>query len=517
MKKSLLLTFIIFLLLPFSLFSQSPQIKPSWDLMPSDGPTHEVMGLLPCNIVKTNDNNFLVPFIYSGYEINCAKIIKFDNDGEILQETELQFDENYYVKNAILDIWNDTVNIIAHLIEKEMNSTVILHAYLFDDLSMSEPDELWRKDFDGIEWMPLTCDCPLIDANGFRTFNYEYFIKEPEKKSFVAFLKFDNKFSLISEKIYEAKSDLNSAAASSDNLSYNADSTQYYYVSYAYDYPYCHFMNVLDLNFNLVEQIPLESNPPIFLQTFTGHWHQNSYDGQIYTIGTLTAPPSINSEIYSAKLDVDNYEVDFLRLSYTPEDIYNAVVLEQGMCFLPDGKIIGCGTYDVGLFFEYKPDAYYAYIPVFDTDMQKQSEWYYTLGAIYNQHLYHIYPTEDNGIILLGAVRFMKDDEIYWEPYIVKFPASAFDTDNIEEAHAHGLKAAIAYPNPGGDVMNIRTGLRNATLQVYDMQGRKVYEQEITDDVTSIDASRWNSGTYVWQLKTENEKLNVEEGKWVKE
>ena len=98
--------------------------------------------------------------------------------------------------------------------------------------------------------------------------------------------------------------------------------------------------------------------------------------------------------------------------------------------------------------------------------------------------------------------------------HIAKLPASAFV--NIEEAHAHNLHLAVAYPNPGGDVMNIRTGLRNAVLSVYDIQGRKIHEQEIIDDVTSVDASNWQSGTYIWELKTENGKLKIEEGKWVK-
>ena len=87
------------------------------------------------------------------------------------------------------------------------------------------------------------------------------------------------------------------------------------------------------------------------------------------------------------------------------------------------------------------------------------------------------------------------------------------------EAHAHGLHLAVAYPNPGGDVLNIRTGLRNAVLSVYDIHGRKIHEQEITDDVTSIDASKWQSGTYIWKLGMRNEELGikeVEEGKWVK-
>ena len=73
-----------------------------------------------------------------------------------------------------------------------------------------------------------------------------------------------------------------------------------------------------------------------------------------------------------------------------------------------------------------------------------------------------------------------------------------------------------------GDVMNIRTGLRNATLSVYDIQGRKVHQQIITDEVTSIDTSKWENGTYVWELRagngngSGNENGILESGKWVK-
>ena len=81
------------------------------------------------------------------------------------------------------------------------------------------------------------------------------------------------------------------------------------------------------------------------------------------------------------------------------------------------------------------------------------------------------------------------------------------------------MKYAVAYPNLSSDVMNIRTGLQNAILTVYDINGRKIHKQEITDEVTSIDASNWNSGTYVWKLGVRNEELGVKEmesGKWFK-
>ena len=120
--------------------------------------------------------------------------------------------------------------------------------------------------------------------------------------------------------------------------------------------------------------------------------------------------------------------------------------------------------------------------------------------------------TKDEGAIIVHSGVDLDSDKGY--NFVTKFPASAFV--NIDEAHAHNLHLAVAYPNPGGDVMNIRTGLRNATLQVYDMQGRIIHQQIITDEVTSIDASKWNLGTYIWKLTINNEQLTVEEGKWVK-
>ena len=92
----------------------------------------------------------------------------------------------------------------------------------------------------------------------------------------------------------------------------------------------------------------------------------------------------------------------------------------------------------------------------------------------------------------------------------------------MQKVYCPLTKVAVAYPNPGGDVMNIRTSLRNCILYVYDMQGRLVHKQEITDDVTSVDASNWQRGTYVWELGTENGSRNgngsriLESGKWVK-
>ena len=152
-----------------------------------------------------------------------------------------------------------------------------------------------------------------------------------------------------------------------------------------------------------------------------------------------------------------------------------------------------------------------------DENFNTISETYYTSGE---DNVYieanAITATKEEDLLLVGNGFKLFNDESSFN-FVTKFPASTFLS--IEEAHAHGLKAAVAYPNPGGDVMNIRTGLRNAVLSVYDINGRKIHEQEITDDVTSIDASNWQSGTYVWKLGMRNEELGmkeVETGKWIK-
>ena len=167
---------------------------------------------------------------------------------------------------------------------------------------------------------------------------------------------------------------------------------------------------------------------------------------------------------------------------------------------------LNCGFYD-------NKDSWIV-IERLDSDFDTIATFFYNENDVYNKATC-ITTTKDDGLLLVSYSYDINNHDKRWSK-VSKFPASAFGIDNIEEAHANNLHLAVAYPNPGGDMMNIRTGLRNAVLSVYDIQGRKIHEQEITDDITSVDASKWQSGTYIWELKTENGKLKIEEGKWVK-
>jgi hypothetical protein len=52
-------------------------------------------------------------------------------------------------------------------------------------------------------------------------------------------------------------------------------------------------------------------------------------------------------------------------------------------------------------------------------------------------------------------------------------------------------------------------------VEVYDVNGRLVHRQDITEDVTGIDAGGWAEGVYVWKVISNGKE--VETGKWIKE
>jgi len=86
-----------------------------------------------------------------------------------------------------------------------------------------------------------------------------------------------------------------------------------------------------------------------------------------------------------------------------------------------------------------------------------------------------------------------------------------FGFEGIGEDFGDGF---AAYPNPGKDVLNIRTALQNARIEVYDMNGRLIHSQAITENVTTINAEEWASETYIWKVMVDGKV--AESGKWIK-
>lgn len=70
----------------------------------------------------------------------------------------------------------------------------------------------------------------------------------------------------------------------------------------------------------------------------------------------------------------------------------------------------------------------------------------------------------------------------------------------------------VAYPNPTNDVINITNKYSNSTnnlLEVFNIKGQKVIEQNISNniDVISLDVSDLSSGVYIYKLNGETNKF----------
>ncbi len=517
MKKTLL--FISIMLIASVLKSQD-DIDAGWYLFPDSTYNNDVLGIT--HLIETKDGNYITSmYDYSNYykSQDDATIFEINSDGVILNEIKVDIDDSYILNDIVYDVQNDTVNVLMHCIGIHRNCAMMLHSYLLPDFTLTEFRQIWSADFE----KPMTTNIlgsfsPLIDNEGNRTISYTYSsevissVRPPYGK--ILFLKLDASCNVILEKWLDC-AELNYNHLSLVCYTFNEDTTNYN-VMLRIDKSPCNCQYVLDNEFNLIDTLYYEKESAMNYWEFSGQqaYSQNPNNGKIYCI-TSVAHPEMMYELAVFMLDKTNMKVKMMRCTDTPDNICNTTGLGNYLAYSKNGDIYGMGIYDFDYFTNNPNYECKLYIVKFDENLKKINEWYYEIEKEYMHHFDHIYCTESDDIIVTGFV--VNNDTNY--PCIVKFPASAFDTENIEEAHAHGLHLAVAYPNPGGDILNIRCGLRNAVLSVYDIQGRKIHEQEITDDVTSVDASKWQSGTYIWKLGMRNEELGMKEietGKWVK-
>lgn len=86
--------------------------------------------------------------------------------------------------------------------------------------------------------------------------------------------------------------------------------------------------------------------------------------------------------------------------------------------------------------------------------------------------------------------------------------------NGVEETAAQ----SCVYPNPGKDVLNIEVRDAADRVEVYDLTGRKVFENKIFGNQIAINTEAWPSGMYFWKIySTSDLTALIKTGKWIKE
>ena len=244
-------------------------------------------------------------------------------------------------------------------------------------------------------------------------------------------------------------------------------------------------------------------------------FRMNPYNGKTYTINmedeVIPTPSGYivvhNEDVLMSVFDADSFE----QLAYTwgiTSEIPCTTGQPNSIDFGENGDVYMASGMD-------KPDNWFfsksLYIVHLDEDLNKLQEIYYKEDGTELMYLGGL-RLSSNGDVLVNC-QVKKSNMTSTTGAIFRVPKEAFD--GIEEAHDAGFAVAAAYPNPGKDVLNIRTGLRDAWVEVYDLNGKLIYHQEITDETTSINTENWASGSYVWKVISNGKE--AETGKWIKE
>ncbi len=228
------------------------------------------------------------------------------------------------------------------------------------------------------------------------------------------------------------------------------------------------------------------------------------------------------SNANSSMRDVRLYELDddianqsniipFVQHIERKTDNYDLPAILQSVDLAENNTLFFAYTLNVG-FYDNKDS--WMMVERLDTNLDTITTCYYDIepDKRINSHAQCVTAAMDGGVLLVSRSKNLDDTNQRWTT-ITKFPAGAFE--GIEETHDNGLRVAIAYPNPGKDVLNIRTGLKDAWVEVYDLNGRMVYRQEITENVTSINAKGWPSGAFIWKVIACGKEAESE--KWIKQ
>ena len=233
---------------------------------------------------------------------------------------------------------------------------------------------------------------------------------------------------------------------------------------------------------------------------------------KVYLISDVSFPPfngnpEIKADVYMGQFNPDFTQTKYLLGPYTPTE-YDQMALCEAISFQGE-NIYMCGYMNT-MFGGNAPDTDNFYVAMLDGNLNIVGEIYY-----HNEERmvvpYSIHVLESGDCLVSTAGKDRKTLEM--QHAIFRVPKETFD--GIDEVHDAGFAVAVAYPNPGKYVLNIRTALLNAQLEIYDLSGKLIHNQEITDNITTITTASWPSGTYIWKVIANGKE--AESGKWIKE
>lgn len=153
----------------------------------------------------------------------------------------------------------------------------------------------------------------------------------------------------------------------------------------------------------------------------------------------------------------------------------------------------------------------HSYIELIKLDSNLNVLWRRFYGGDKNYFSNEVKALEEGGCIISSV---FKDEQGDRKTIIMKLDEDGLFTSTNEQ-QSIPIKNAIITPNPGKDYLQLHTGIFPTTLQMFDINGKMILEENINSESTIIKTQSHSAGTYIWQLVKDGQV--VENDKWLKE
>lgn len=298
------------------------------------------------------------------------------------------------------------------------------------------------------------------------------------------------------------------------SITYNHDSSNFLLHKTLGSYPDCNLVSgyhdgalVLDTN-----QLDVESG----ICYNNGVWNSigGVFDAELTSTGDLIVAGQ------SVPYPAESFPLSIFKYDSSLAIVKTNVLTDPDSSFYPgwvdnidintNDEIFVSGAFDHGLA---KFSSHYCkiYVAKLDTDLNVLSERY--LGGDASYDVYSMAATTDGGCIIGGfKYDYQVNGEEEGDAFIIKTDPDLWV--DIEENNTIPIHSALCYPNPGNDILNIRTTSYNSDFMLFDEVGRLLLTTEINKLVTEINTSKLKRGVYFWKLV--RNKALVDRGKWIK-
>ncbi len=188
---------------------------------------------------------------------------------------------------------------------------------------------------------------------------------------------------------------------------------------------------------------------------------------------------------------------------------YNSIVYNEGDDYV---YIAGTSNHD---FFNnfYSSKKSYIYFVKTDMNLEPIFEKFYKGDAYY--FVSYFTQLNDDGFLFLSTRYDHKVQTNERDIYILKVDAQGNPPVSIEEPKIKAQELII-YPNPSRANFNVRTAVQciGGVFTMYNISGKQVFLQTITDRITQINTEKLPTGAYIYKYMHNGKE--IENGKWIK-